>query len=235
MTLEEVMQELASYGNEQTKKVFLNHGAKEPFFGVKVGDMKKIVKKVKKHYNLSLQLFETGNSDAMYLAGLIADEKQMTKKDLQKWLKGANWYMLSEYTVPWIAAESSHGWDLGLEWIESNLDNESAAGWATLANVVALQSDEDLDLKKLEDLLLFCGNNIHNASNRTRYAMNGFVISVGGYVVPLSKKAMEIADKIGKVQVEMGGTACKVPLATAYIQKMIDKDKVGKKKKKARC
>ena len=56
----------------------MNHGAKEPFFGVKVGDLKKILKKTKKNHELSLELYKTGNSDAMYLAGLMADEKKIT-------------------------------------------------------------------------------------------------------------------------------------------------------------
>jgi len=103
MQLNEIMQQLEQYGNETTKRIFMNHGAKEPLFGVKVGDLKKIVKKVKTNHELSLQLFDTGNSDAMYLAGLIADEKQITKDDLQKWVKKAYWYMLSEYTVAGVA------------------------------------------------------------------------------------------------------------------------------------
>ena len=45
MTVDEVMVELEAMGNEQTKKVLMKHGAKEPFYGVKVGDMKKIVKR----------------------------------------------------------------------------------------------------------------------------------------------------------------------------------------------
>jgi hypothetical protein len=49
------------------------------------------------------------------------------------------------------------------------------------------------------------------------------------------KEAIKIAEKIGKVNVEMGGTACKVPLATDYIQNLIDKGRVGKKRKMARC
>ncbi len=94
------MKELEAMGNEQTKKVLMKHGAKEPIFGVKVGDLKKIVKKVKKDHDLSLAIYNTGNSDAMYLAGLIADENQITKEQLQSWAEKANWYMISEYTVP---------------------------------------------------------------------------------------------------------------------------------------
>ena len=91
LTVEEVMSSLEQMGSEQTKKVLTKHGAREPFYGVKVGDLKKIQKKVKKDYTLSKALFDTGNSDAMYLAGLIADEKLMTKSDLQSWAEKAYW------------------------------------------------------------------------------------------------------------------------------------------------
>lgn len=47
MTLEETMTLLASKGTEQTKKTYRRHGAPEPFFGVKIGDMKPILKMVK--------------------------------------------------------------------------------------------------------------------------------------------------------------------------------------------
>ncbi len=89
LSLKEVLSLLEEYGNEQTKKTLINHGAKEPFFGVKVADLKKILKKTKKNHELSLELFETGNSDAMYLAGLMADENQISKDQLQGWVKKA--------------------------------------------------------------------------------------------------------------------------------------------------
>jgi len=47
--------------------------------------------------------------------------------------------------------------------------------------------------------------------------MNGFVISIGSSIEELSPKATKVATTIGKVNV--GGTACKVPLATNYIKK----------------
>ena len=39
----------------------------------------------------------------------------------------------------------------------------------------------------------------------------------------------------GQVTVDMGGTACKVPLAGPYIQKIVDKGRIGVKRKTARC
>src|SRR5205807_8350215 len=114
MTAKEIIAELKSLGNEATKKVLLKHGAKEPFFGVKVEYLKKIQKRIKKNHQLALALYDTGISDAMYLAGLIADDAQMSRKDLERWAEQAYWYMLSEYTVPWVAAGSKHGRELAL-------------------------------------------------------------------------------------------------------------------------
>lgn len=235
MTAKEVMQQLEAYGNEGTKKVLMNHGAKEPFFGVKVADLKKILKKTKKNHELSLELYATGNSDAMYLAGLMADEKQISRAQLQDWASKAYWSYLNEYAVPWVAAETDFGYDLGLEWIEDEDEQIAVAGWATLASYAGVREDAEIDIAKYSKLLDRVEKEVHESPNRVRYVMNGFVIAVGTYIAELTEKAQKVGATIGKVSVEMNGTACKVPLATTYIQKVIDKDRVGKKRKSARC
>lgn len=235
MTFNEVMAQLEAMGNQQTKKIFTNHGAKEPLFGVKVGDLKKIVKKVKKDHELSLALYETGNSDAMYLAGLIADEKMISKEQLQNWAEKAYWYMISEYTVAWITAESQFGHELGMEWIESDEERIASAGWATLSNLVSIKDYDTLDMEELDTLLDCISKTINYAPNRVRYTMNGYVIAVGSYVPELTDRAIEIGNKIGKVNVDVGGTACKVPSSPEYIEKVKKRGSIGKKRKAARC
>ena len=235
MNAKDILEELKSLGNESTRKTLMKHGAREPFFGVRIGDMKPIQKRIKKNYQLSLDLYDTGVSEAMYLAGLIADETKMTKKDLQKWAENAYWAMISEYTVPWVAAESRYGWDMGLDWIESDLEHIQTSGWATLSNLPSLISENHLDIKKYSELMDYVVKNIHNAPNRTRYTMNSFVISVGSYMTQLREKAIETAGSIGKVYVDMGDTSCKVPDAATYIEKMIARNPVPKLKKTVRC
>ena len=235
MQIAELMKKLESLGSEQTKKTLLKHGAKEPFFGVKVGDLKPLQKAIKKDHSLSLQLFATGNGDAQYLAGLIADETKMSKKELTDWANTASWHMISENTVAWIAAESKYGWELALQWITSGKEPVAACGWATLASIVAIQPDSMLDIKKLEELMTLVVKNIHSAPNRVRSAMNKFIISTGSYVSALTAKAIQVANKIGAVTIDVGDTACKVPDAAEYINKAISKGGVAKKKKEARC
>lgn len=235
MNKTEVMSELKKLAHAPTKQTYLRHGAREPLFGVRVGDLKKIVKKVKKDHALALELYDTGNSDAMYLAGLIADETKITPAHLKKWVKGAYWGWLTEYTVPWVASETSHGWTLGLEWIGAKQENVAASGWSTLSNVMSIKPDAELDLQAIESLLARVERGIGGAKNRVRYVMNGFVIAAGAYVKPLHAKALAAAERIGAIEVDMGGTACKVPPAADTIRKIAKMGRVGKKRKTARC
>ena len=235
MTTAQIMKDLERKGSESIKKILQKHGAKGPLFGVKVSDLKVIQKKVKKDHELAMGLFATGNYDAMYLAGLIADETKMSKKDIQQWAERSTDHGISEYTVAWVAAESEYGWELGLKWIDSPQENIASAGWNTLSGVIAMKPDNELDIATIKKLLQRIVKEIHSAPNRVRYTMNGFVIGVGGYIKELTKDAIDIAKKIGEVYVDMGGTACKVPAAFDYIKKMEVKGYIGKKKKTVKC
>ena len=235
MTTDEVMQQLKAMGNESIKNTLTRHGAREPFFGVKVEDLKKIQKKVKHDYTLSLELFNTGNSDAMYLAGLISEPLKMTRDDLNLWVQKAYWYMLSEFTVAWVAAESRYGTELALQWIESDQENIACSGWSTLASIASIKPDHEIDIALYKSLLERISKTIHTEKNRVRHTMNNFVITIGGYCQTLSQEAAGVAAALGKVKVDMNGTACKVPLATEYIQKMHQRGTLGKKRKTAFC
>lgn len=233
---EAILKELSQLGSASYKGVLMrNHGVQEPCFGVKISDLKKIQKRIKKDYRLALALYDTGNYDAMYLAGLIADDERMTRQDLQRWVKHAKGGSLCGFTVPWVAASGPHGWELGLGWIESNVPETAAAGWNTLSGWAARHEDSALDLAKLRALLERVRDMIHKAPDAARHAMNSFVISIGGYVKPLSAFALECAEKIGPVTADLGNNNCKVPFAPDYIQKIEQRGAVGKKRKILRC
>jgi 3-methyladenine DNA glycosylase AlkD len=235
MTAQAILDELKPLGKESYRKLMMTYGAREPIFGVKITDMKKIVKRVKKDYQLALDLYDTGVHDAMYLAGLIADDMKMTKKDLQHWLDKAYCPMLSEFTVPWVASESRYGRELALKWIDSKKEAVAAAGWSTLSGLVSITDDAELDLAELKQLLQRVEKTIHHQPNRVRYAMNSFVIAVGSYVKDLTRLAIETAKKIGKVSVDMGDTSCHTPDAVEYIRKIEKRGSIGKKRKSAKC
>ncbi len=235
MTKEEVVKKLIEFQSESTKRVLAKHGAKEPFYGVKVEDLKKIQKQIGKNYALSIELFNTGISDAMYLAGLISEPKKMSRDDLQEWVEKAYWYMLSEYTVAWVASESNFGWELALQWIDSPNEKIQSSGWATLSYLLAITDNAKIDIELIKKLIARVQSQLHGSANRTKYTMNNFIISVGAYLPSLTNESLAVAATLGVIKVDMGGTSCKVPNASEYIAKVIKMGKHGKKRKTAFC
>ncbi|MCF0065062.1 DNA alkylation repair protein [Dyadobacter chenwenxiniae] len=233
--VKDIMNQLAELGSEQTLKTFRNHGGVEPMYGVKIGDMKPILKKHKNNHQLALELYKTGNSDVMYLAGLMSNPSLLTPEVLDEWVERAPWHMISEYTVAWNAAESPYGFEMARKWIESDKELIAGAGWSALGCLMALTPDERIDKEEVDQLLDRVENQIPDAPNRVRYVMNGFIIAVGSYYKPSAEKALEIANRVGKVSVNVGNTACKVPYAPDYIRKVWDTGRLGAKRKEVRC
>jgi 3-methyladenine DNA glycosylase AlkD len=236
-TVTSIMAELKKKGSENTRKIYARHGmATERMFGVSMADLKVIAKTIKGQQALACELYETGNLDAMYLAGMVADGAQLSEKQLNGWAEGAaGMQMISEYTVPWVAVENEHAREVAMRWIKSKKEHVASSGWCTYAGLVATKADEELDLAEIDELLKTVVKGIKSAQNRVRYTMNGFVIAVGTYVKPLLKQAKASAQQIGAVSVDVGDTACEVRLASAQIEKIQAAGRTGQKRKTIRC
>ena len=236
-TLESILDELKSKGKENYKSIYVRHGIPaERTFGVSNADLKMIAKSIKGRQELALELYATGNMDAMYLAGIIVDGSKMSVAELNAWAKGTyDMPIIAGYTVPWAAVENSSGWELAEQWIQSEEEGVASAGWATFSGLVTTTADDNLPLDKIQELLELVIRTIDSAKNDTKSKMNTFVISVGTYVKPLLESAKVAATKLGKVAVDVGDTECKIALATDSIAKAEGSGKIGVKKKTIRC
>jgi 3-methyladenine DNA glycosylase AlkD len=235
MTSAEILKKLQQLGSEGTASVLMKHGAHKPCYGVKVEDLKKIQKQVKTDHDLAMELFNSGVFDAMYLAGLVMDGASMTKKEIESWAFTNYGSSISSYTIPWVASESKFGMELALKWIESDKEFVAVSGWATLSAIISIKADDELDMALLKQKVDQVVKKINAAPNRVRQAMNGYIIGLGSYVAPLTDYALEAAAKIGKVKVDVGDTACKIPDATEYINKVKTRGSLGKKRKTVKC
>lgn len=234
-TASALMGELQKLGKPSHRNTFIRHGAPpDAVFGVPIGELKKIQRRIKKDHQLALDLFATGNSDAMYLAGLIADEGRMTRTDLNRWAREATWGMIS-MAVAGVAADSPHALPLGLKWIRSPREKIAATGWATLSGYVGVTADDEIDVPAIAALLRQVAGDIHGERNEVKDCMNQFVIAVGCFVAPLKREALAAARAIGKVDVDVGDTHCKIPDAEQYIEKVAAMGRTGRKRKSARC
>jgi 3-methyladenine DNA glycosylase AlkD len=235
MDLFEIMSEIESLGSERTKKIYESQGAREPLFGVASGALKPVAKKIKRNQPLAEQLYATGNYDAMYLAGKIADPKNMTPADFDRWIEKAYFHMISDFIVAVTLAETDFAQEVADKFIASGNEFVMSAGWSCYEWLIGSRKDTEFNLSKILSMLESVEKLIHFEPNRTRAAMNGFVIAVGVSFIPLHEEALSTAERIGEVSVSLGKRACRIPNAFESIKSQIDKGRLGFKRKNVRC
>jgi len=80
--LEDVLRKFKKISSEQVKRIYLKNGADLEFFGVKLGDTKKFVKKYKNNSELGYQLLHSNVQEAIILSQFILNSTKLTTQVL---------------------------------------------------------------------------------------------------------------------------------------------------------
>lgn len=235
MNVESVMLELEGLGKERLKKMYLSNGAHEQLFGVATGAMKPMAKTIKINQPLAEQLYATGNYDAMYFAGIIADPQAMTAADFDRWMDAAYFYMLSDYVVAVTLAETNIAQEVADQWIASGEELRMSAGWSCYCWLLGSRPDREFPEGKISDMLELVQKTIHDSPDRTKSAMNTFIYTVAISYLPLHDKAVKIAEAIGPVEINRDKGKSKFLHASENIRKEVERGKLGFKRKYVRC
>lgn len=214
----QVISELQAFGSEQTRKTLRRHGAKEPLYGVKYADLGKLSKRIKRDHALAVALWRSGVHDARILATMIADPGQVDADLAQSWLGDCPDYLVGAALATLLAQAAPPLVELLLRrWTAAGDELTGHAGWS-LVSAVAAKGDSRWDVT-LTALLPQLERDIHAAPNRARQAMNRALIAIGSRSDSLADSASAAAQRIGKVEVDVGDTACEIPDAAVYIRK----------------
>lgn len=217
MNLQEAMEHLESFGTEQNRKIYKNHGASDNQFGVSYANLKKLKKQIKTDQTLAEQLWETGNDDARVLAMMITDPNLLTAEQVEGWLRDCTYYGVTDALVTYAASKAPFAKEVVGKWMASDEELIGYAGYQLLAHLAL--HDTELDDAYFSERIAHIAAHIHEEKNRTRYGMNNALIAIGTRNGVLEAQAMEAAIRIGKVYVDHGNTSCKTPDAAAYIKK----------------
>ena len=211
---------LEDMGTEQNRKVYTRHGVDREQFGVSHANLGKLKKSIKIDHALALDLWQTGNHDAMVLATMIADPSAVKSKTLDDWSKDLDNYLIAD-SFSKLVAKSNFAEKKLERWTQSKKEFVGQTGWNVLASVA--MGDKSLPDSYFEPYLNQIETDIHDQKNRIKHSMNQALIAIGVRGSALEKKALKIAKTIGKVEVDHGQTGCKTPDATGYIKRTLDR------------
>lgn len=217
MTFDEVMAALEDKGTEQTRKTYRRHGAREPLFGVKFGDLRPLAKSIGTDHQLALSLWASGNSDARLLACMVADPGQTSEDLLDAWLADVETYFLVDVFVAELASKVPGRPERADRWIASDRDRTAQAGWDLLSYVAMDEPDEpDAYFEQKLDLI---AERIEGYGNWTRRSASGAITGIGLRNEELEAAARLTAGEMGEVEFDPGQTSCVMPDPIAYLDK----------------
>jgi len=222
MKLKEAMAALAAAGDEKTRKTYARHGVKRAMYGVSYAALEKLRKAIKVDHELAQQLWNTGNHDARVLATMVADPAQVSTRTLAPWVEELDHGLLI-CAVARLAGKATSALACFEQWSKSDSDWICGTAWYVLAELA--MGDKTISDKLFEKQLKVIERDIHKTKNETKYCMNGALIAIGVRNAKLEKLALKAAERIGKVEVDHGDTACKTPDAAAYIKKTVARKK----------
>jgi hypothetical protein len=219
MTLayDEAMAALEAAGTEQTRKTYLRHGASEPLFGVKFGDLRPLGKRIGTDHALAEQLWDSGNADARLLACLVADPAAVSEAELDAWLEDIDSYFLVDTFVAETASKAPGRLERAERWIASGRDRTAQAGW-DLMNDVALNDDDVAD-DYFERQLALIAERMEGYGNWTRRSASSTITGIGLRSDRLEAAARRTAAELGHVEFDPGQTSCVMPDPIEYLEK----------------
>ena len=221
MNLTDAIQQLEALGSEQTRKTWRRHGAVDPMFGVKFGDLAKLQKRIKVDHSLTSELWRTGIHDARLLACMVVDATAVTEKELKAWASDLKDSSTAE-ALAGLASRTPMAAKIREAWLAD--PKLQRAGWSMVAH--GARDGTSLDEAASLDYLKRVEAGIHRAENWTRRTMMYAVISIGGRNAKLRKAAEDVIRRIGPVAFDPGNTACEFPDPLPYIAKIWARKKV---------
>lgn len=87
MTLEKILEQLKAFGTEKMRAHNAKNSAGENQFGVKLGDLRVLAKKIKVNHELALALWKTKNVEARLLATLLIKPKALSAEEMDRMVR----------------------------------------------------------------------------------------------------------------------------------------------------
>ena len=217
MTLEEVMERLRSLGQPRVRELNIKNGAPENHFGVKLGDIRAIAKTIKSDHDLGLELWRTGNADAMFLATVILVPRLLCDEQVEQMVSAAEYAWLADWLTSYVVKQHPEKEKFRLRWMESNHPMLARAGWSLTTERV-VKDPEGLDLKGLLDRL---DREMGSAPAPTQWTMNFCLGEIGIRFAEHRQRAIAIGEKWGLYRDYPVSKGCTTPFAPIWIREMV--------------
>ena len=219
MTLKDTLKELKALGNAKVRAQNAKSGAGDNQFGVSLGDIRVLAKKIRTDHPLALSLWETGNIDAQFLATLLIQPKKLSADEMDRMVRSVAFVRVADWLIAYVVRQHPDKETLRQAWMASDDRWAARAGWDLTAERVA-KSPDGLDLPALLDRL---ESEMATADSEVQWTMNMALATIGIHFPKHRKRAIAIGEKLGVYRDYPVSKGCTSPFAPIWIDFMVSR------------
>jgi 3-methyladenine DNA glycosylase AlkD len=221
MTLNETLKQLKALGDAKVRAQNAKHGGGDNQFGVALGDIRGLAKKIKTNHELARSLWETGNVDAQFLATLLIKPEKLSAKEMGRIVRSISFVRVADWLNSYVVAKHPDKEALRQEWMAADeLDRWAArSGWHLTAERVA-KAPDGLDLAALLDRI---ESEMAGAEPEVQWTMNNTLAAIGIHAPKLRKRAITIGEQIGLYRDWPVSKGCTPPFVPIWVNFMVSR------------
>jgi 3-methyladenine DNA glycosylase AlkD len=219
MTVEETLKRLKSLGSEGMRAYNAKSGAGDNQYGVSLGDIRVLAKKIKTNHELAVALWKTGNVEAQFLATLLIEPKKLSAEAMDRMVRSIAFVRVADWLIAYVVRQHPDKETLRQEWMATDDRWAARAGWDLTAERVA-KSPDGLDLPALLDRI---ESEMAGAEPEVQWTMNSTLAEIGIHFPKLRKRAIAIGEKLGIYRDYPVSKGCTSPFAPIWINFMVSR------------
>jgi 3-methyladenine DNA glycosylase AlkD len=219
MTVKEALKELKALGDEKVRKQNAKSGAGENQFGVSLGDIRVLAKKIKTNHELALSLWDSGNVDAQFLATLLIQPKKLSAQEMDRMVRSVAFSRVADWLIAYVVRQHPDKELLRRDWMAADDRWAARAGWDLTAERIG-KSPEGLDVPALLDRI---AAEMAAARPEVQWTMNNTLATIGIHFPKHRQRAIAIGEQLGIYRDWPVSKGCTSPFAPIWINFMVSR------------
>jgi 3-methyladenine DNA glycosylase AlkD len=197
MNKNEVLTWLKRHGSRRNVEGMARYGIRTPrAFGVSMGTMLPLAKRLGKDHALAMALWDTGWHEARVLAAFVDDPQRVTRRQMNAWAADFNNWAVCDTVCFHLFDQTPFAWEKARQWSNSPREFVKRAAFALMASLAG--HDKAASDAQFRNLLPLIEQGARDKRHLVKKGVNWALRQIGKRNLPLNAAALAVAKCLSK-------------------------------------
>jgi len=198
LSYEDVIARLRALANPEDAEGMSRFGIQgKEVLGIRIPELRKLAKEIKKNHQLALQLWDSGIHEARILATMIDDPKKVSEEQMDVWAAGFDSWDVCDQACGNLFDKTPYAYDKAVEWSGRDEEFAKRAAFALMAWLAV--HDKKKPDEAFEPFFGIIERESADERNFVKKAANWALRQIGKRSVGLNKQAIACAERMALI------------------------------------